>query len=218
MKKTIVVIGTLVLLMMAFAVTAIYFQRGTVSQPSTGAGSKTGELVRAHSPVMGNEAAKITIVEFLDPACEACRAFAPRVKSMVTASFGQVKLVVRYADFHQGSDRVVRMLAAAHMQGKFWPALEAILEAQPIWASHDNPQPDLVWKYVESIGLDMNKARADAQSEAVTQILKQDRADVAAFKIEKTPSFFVNGTPLVNFGVTQLKDLITSEGRKVYGR
>src|SRR3982750_1684312 len=34
-------------------------------------------LVRPHSPVLGPAKARVTVVEVLDPACEACRAFAP---------------------------------------------------------------------------------------------------------------------------------------------
>ena len=35
-------------------------------------------LVRFHSPVLGRADAPVTVVEFLDPACEACRAFSLR--------------------------------------------------------------------------------------------------------------------------------------------
>ncbi len=40
-------------------------------------------LVRPYSPVLGPAQAPVTIVEFLDPACEACRAFAPVVKQIM---------------------------------------------------------------------------------------------------------------------------------------
>ena len=63
-------------------------------------------------------------MEFFDPSCEACRAFYPIVKSLVNSSFGQVRLVVRYAPLHQGSDTAVKILEAAREQGKYWQALE----------------------------------------------------------------------------------------------
>jgi hypothetical protein len=43
---------------------------------------------------------------------------------MVNASFGQVRLVVRYAPLHHGSDTAVKILEAARQQGKYWEALE----------------------------------------------------------------------------------------------
>src|SRR5690349_14617252 len=69
-------------------------------------------LVRAHSPVMGPANAPVTVVEFLDPACEACRAFAPVVKQILFLHPEDVRVVVRYAAFHQGSDEAIRLLDA----------------------------------------------------------------------------------------------------------
>ena len=91
-------------------------------------------LVRFHSPTLGNPAAKVHIVEFLDPACEACRAFYPHVKDIMAASPDRVRLSIRHVPFHNGSDYVVKVLEAARKQGKYWQALEALLATQPSWA------------------------------------------------------------------------------------
>ena len=96
-------------------------------------------------------AAKVTIVEFFDPSCETCRAFYPIVKGMVNASFGQVRLVMRNAPLHHGSDTAVKILEAARVQGKYWEALERALAAQPQWASHDRPQPEMIWALIGDI-------------------------------------------------------------------
>ena len=68
-------------------------------------------LIRMHSPVFGPQSAPVTIVEFFDPACETCRAFYPIVKSLMAKYPNDVRLVIRYAPFHQGSDQVVKLLA-----------------------------------------------------------------------------------------------------------
>jgi hypothetical protein len=44
----------------------------------------------------------------------------------------QVRLVIRYAPFHQGSDQVVKLLEAARRQDKYVAVMEAVLKAQPI--------------------------------------------------------------------------------------
>lgn len=41
---------------------------------------------------------------------------------------------------------------------------------------------------------------------------------MATLKVDKTPGFFVNGQPLQQFGVQQLKDLIAQELRKTMSR
>ena len=70
-------------------------------------------LVRMHSPVFGPQNAPVTIVEFFDPACETCRAFYPIVKNLMAQYPDDVRLVIRYAPFHQGSDVVVKLLESS---------------------------------------------------------------------------------------------------------
>jgi hypothetical protein len=61
----------------------------------------------------------------------------------VDSHSGKVQLVIRYAPFHEGSDTAVQILEAARLQGLFWPVMEATLKAQPVWAAHDKPRPEL---------------------------------------------------------------------------
>ena len=42
-------------------------------------------------------------------------------------------------------------------------------------------------------------------------------ADVQALNVRKTPSFFVNGQPLKNFGLDELKTLVADEIKVQYG-
>lgn len=218
MKKSLIVIGTIVLAAAAFVGGSKLYQQSQTSERAGLASSRSANLVRPHSPIFGGESAKVTIVEFLDPACETCGAMAPLVKSLVTASFGQVRLVVRYAPLHQGSDQIVRILEAARLQGKYWQALEAVLASQSMWASHDNPRPELVWNIIGTAGVDIAQAKADLQNPKIAEALRLDREDLVALKVTKTPEFFVNGKPLPQFGPEQLKALVKSETRAAYGQ
>ena len=214
MNKTWLVAGTAAVIVVAFVAGTLLFRDRSKQVVAQAAQTNNDALVRAHSPVYGNPAAKVTIVEFFDPSCEACRAFYPVVKGIVNASFSQVRLVVRYAPLHRGSDRAVKILEAARQQGKYWEALEKTLEAQPQWAAHDNPNPEMIWELIASTGLDVAKARSAADSPEVDQALKQDVADMKALQVNRTPSFFVNGTPLLDFGAAQLKALVDQEIKK----
>lgn len=200
---------------LAFVAGAVVFKNRSNQEVTQVLRTNSEALVRAHSPVYGNPAAKVTIVEFLDPSCETCRAFYPVVKRIVNASFGQVRLVVRYAPLHKGSDTAVKILEAARQQGKYWEAVERTMASQPQWAAHDRPQPELIWELIADIGLDMAKAKADADGPAIEQLLRQDVADMQALKVDRTPGFFVNGTPLRDFGEAQLKALVEQELKKV---
>ena len=93
-------------------------------------------------------------------------------------------------------------------------ALERAMATQPQWAAHDRPQPEMLWDFIGDIGLDMVKAKADAKGPAIEQLLRQDVADMQALKVDRTPGFFVNGTPLREFGEAQLKALVEQEIKK----
>lgn len=150
-----------------------------------------------------------------DPACETCRAFYPVVKSLLKQYPSEVRLVMRYAPFHQGSDQVVKLLDASRMQDKYWPVMEMVLAAQPLWADHANPNVEIAYKAAEQAGLDISRALADARTPAIEAVLKQDVEDLTALEVTKTPTFFVNGRALPSFGAEQLTALVQEEVAKV---
>lgn len=169
-------------------------------------------LIRSYSPVLGPEEARVTIVEFFDPACEACRAFHPIVKDILAEHDGAVRVVLRYTPFHgEGSEEAIRVLEAARMQGVFEPVLEALLEYQPRWASHGAPAPGLILGIAEQAGLDAQAAKTQMMAPQTVGVLNQDRADVEAVGVRQTPTFFVNGKPLDPFGADELRALVAAE-------
>ena len=171
-------------------------------------------LIRPHSPSLGNAQAPVVIVEFLDPACETCRTFYPIVKQLMAQHPDRIRLVMRYAPFHKGSDKVVAVLEAARRQGKFWPALEALLAGQQDWASNHTAKVDLTWKYLEPVGLNMEQLAIDLTSPDLKQAVAQDLTDANTLGVAQTPEFFVNGRPLPSFGFEQLRQLVAEEVAK----
>lgn len=211
MKKNFVLIGSIVLVAVMFALGMFALQGKKADESAALASKNASQLVQFHSPTLGAADAKVTLVEFFDPSCEACRAFYPLVKSILEENKGKVKLVLRYAAFHKDSDIVVKMLEASKAQNLYWQSLEAVLLSQPEWADHGAPQVDKIWPYLKAVGVDVDKAKADMKSPALDSLLKQDMADVATFKVQKTPTFYVNGKPLINFGEDALRALVKQE-------
>jgi protein-disulfide isomerase len=168
-------------------------------------------LERPHSPVLGAAKGRVTVVEVLDPACEACRAFAPVVEQLLFLYPEDVRVVVRYADFHPPSEEVIRLLDASRQQGKFHKALEVLFERQSEWASHSGFDPARAWQIAGESGVDIAKARKDAYADSVNKLLTLEREDLVALKVERTPTFFVNGKLLVDFGPKQLLALVKEE-------
>lgn len=198
----------------AFLVGVNLYQSRVQSAQELQVAGQAERLVRMHSPVIGPREAPVTIVEFFDPACETCRAFYPVVKELMQQYPTEVRLVIRYAPFHRGSEQVVKLLESARRQDKYLAVLEAVLAAQPQWADHGNPNLELAYKAAEHAGLDMQRARADIAAPALDAMVLQDVRDLTDLKVEKTPTFFVNGRPLPSFGHKQLADLVEQEVSK----
>ena len=170
------------------------------------------QYVREHSPVIGPQNARVTIVEFFDPACEACRAFYPIVHEIMRRHPRDVRLVLRYTPLHgPPSEEAVRIIETARMQNKFEPVLSAMFQAQPQWAAHEGPRMELAWDAAAGAGLDVNAARAAMNSRRINAAISQDVADATALNVRGTPTFFVNERPLTNFGPQQLYDLVQAE-------
>jgi protein-disulfide isomerase len=172
-------------------------------------------LVRADSPVLGRANAPVTIVEFLDPACEACRAFAPVVKQLLFLHPEDVRVVVRYAAFHPGSAEAIQVLEASRKQGKFAEVLTALFDRQDEWAAHGAPNPERAWDIAGENGVNVARARKNPSASSVANMLNRESDDIVAIRVERTPTFFVNGKPLPAYGVQELMDLVAAEVRRV---
>ena len=216
MKKQYLVAAASVLLIAIFVIATWFYNAQKTDEISATAQQNTASLIREHSPTMGDANAKVTIVEFFDPACGTCRNFYPFIKDLMKSNPGKIKLVMRYTPLHPGSDEVVKILEAARMQNKFWEALEETYATQSAWVKNHTAHPDKLWTILTYSGLDIEKAKQDILDHAVTQNVQQDIADARQLQVNKTPGFFVNGKPLVKFGYEQLQELVESEIRGSY--
>jgi protein-disulfide isomerase len=207
------VVPILALVALAVFLVAVFaYQRHTLRAAQAQALQQAGAMVRPHSPVIGSVNAPVTIVEFFDPACEACKAFHPRVKQILASFPGKTRLVIRYTPFHrETSVEAIRILEAARSQGKFEATLEALLEGQRAWTVPGAIASARAWAIAQSVGVDIELARKYIASGAVEALLAQDVDDLKAVGVRATPTFFVNGRPLQSTDPDSLFDLVKSE-------
>lgn len=212
-RRITIVTSTALVALAAFAALVYLYQRHDRQQATEQeAAAQFDVLVREHSPVLGAANAPVTIAEFFDPACEACRAFYPHVKQILAAHPRDVRLVVRYVAFHgEPSIAGVQILEAARQQQLFEPVMDALMESQPVWASHRNPAPEQAWEFARAAGLDLDQAKVYLATGAVDKLLQQDVADLKAVGVTATPSFFVNGKPLLEADPRVLLQMVESE-------
>ena len=216
MKLKTLFVASAVALLAAFVVGAVVYNAQRADRTAEVVKRNPQALTRFHSPTLGNADAKVHIVEFLDPACGTCAQFSPFVKDLMAANPGRVRLTVRYAPLHQGSDQVVKVLEAARKQGKFWQALEALFATQRHWVQNHVAHAQPALNSLAGLGLDLDRVRADMNAPEVTRIVEQDIADTRTLNVTQTPEFFVNGRAMPSFGARQLKDLVDEEVAKAY--
>ena len=213
--RKLLALAVLLILGLAFYFGMDAYRDRTQAEQDTRVAVEGSRLVRMHTPIIGPQNAPVTIVEFFDPACETCRAFYPIVKQIMAQHPDKVRLALRYAPFHHGSDQVVKLIGAARKQGLYTPVLEALLAAQPEWADHAAPNIGIAFEAAARAGLDMERARQDMETPEIQAVLAQDIEDLTALQVSKTPTFFVNGRSLPSFGPEQLARLVAEEVGKV---
>ena len=212
MKNKKIVLFSVVLLVVGFIAVAMFYQKSEDKKVEKLATSSVGApFEREYSPKFGQNKNSVTIVEFLDPECEACGAFHPIIKKVFNEYEKETQLVIRYLDNHNNSKFAIRLLEAARKQGKFKEALDVIFKYQPKWADHYNPKPQLLWDFLPEAGLDMVKLKSDFDSNFIDGMLNLDRTDASKLKVRGTPTFFVNGKRLPSLSYQALLDLVESE-------
>jgi len=178
----------------------------------------TEQLVRSDSPSLGAADAKVTVVEFYDPECESCAAFAPKVKGLIN-EFPQVRFVYRYATFHKNGKPAAIFTEAAGEQGKYWQMQEMLFERQSEWGEkHGAPATAAVppvetffYKYAQELGLDEEQLKAAVNSPKYDEKIDRDMKDVRSLGVTRTPTFYVNGRKLARLSIDDLRTLINSE-------
>jgi protein-disulfide isomerase len=169
------------------------YDRSTIADHyKTRFGSTKLEISTTDAPVRGAPMAKATIVEFSDFQCPHCGAAHPELVRLLKEFDGNVKLVYRYFPLsnHSRALPAARAAEAARAQGKFWEMHDLLFENQRALEDAD------LEKYAKQLGLDMEKFKADMNSEATEKRIQADRDMGQKLGIEATPSFFVNGRPL----------------------
>ncbi|MDH5739828.1 MAG: DsbA family protein [Nitrospira sp.] len=155
------------------------------------------------SPVSGDPAGEVTVVEFFDYRCGFCK----RVASAVTQLQKEdARVRVVYKDFPiLGADSVeaAKAALASHAQGRHQAFHEALL------ATKGDLKKEQILQIASAVGLDTKKLVADMDNPEWLAIIERNRKIAEDLDITGTPAFVV-GTELVPGAVdlATLKDLV----------
>jgi len=216
MSRKSLFISVVGLFLVVFVLGTLIYRNHQATLSGDSASKNKGVFLRQGAPVKGPADARVTIVEFFDPACGTCADFYPFVKSLIERHPGQVRVMLRYAPLHTGSDQVVKMLEAAHLQGRFWPALELLFANQRRWVVNHVSQPMRARGILNGMAMDHDKLDADMNQAMVIDAVQKDIADGQTLKVQATPEFFINGRPLPSFGLKQLSQAVEEAVAEAY--
>jgi protein-disulfide isomerase len=162
--------------------------------------AKQGELFHDETaPTGGNPDGDVTIVEFFDYRCPYCKQVEPSLEAMVKED---LKLRIVYKEFPvlgPASIYASRMALAARMQGKYAAFHTAMM------ATRGQITEETIVKVAKTVGLDVDKAKADMHAPEIEDQLKRNLALAQELAIEGTPAFIV-GNKLVP-GATDIDSL-----------
>jgi protein-disulfide isomerase len=148
--------------------------------------------------VQGSPSASITIIEYASTTCSHCAAFHettwPELKAKYIDS-GRAKFVLREFPLDPLATASF-MLARCAGPDKRNAVVDQLLSRQKKWAFVDKPLEALLL-FVEEIGISQTDAEACLKNEDLYQRVRQNRERAAAaFDIDSTPTFFVDGHKL----------------------
>ena len=138
------------------------------------------------SPVGGNPAGDVTVVEFFDYRCPHCRRMVPAIKALLAEDQG-VRLVYKELPI-LGEESVVaaRVALAARGQGKYVEAHDRLM-AQTGAFTRDA----LVTAVTAVGGIDGDRLRADMEAPEITALIRRELALAQALGIDGTPAIVI---------------------------
>ncbi|WP_088894832.1 DsbA family protein [Leptolyngbya ohadii] len=157
------------------------------------------------SPVRGNPAAPVMLIEFADFECPFCvQAYQPI--AALLQRHPQVRFVFKHlplVGLHDQALPAARAAWAAGKQGKFWEFYD------DLFASGEPLADDRYLRVAQQLGLNLRRWERDRNSIAAQQAIDADMAQAGELGITGTPSFLVV-TPSSVVPVTGA-DLVTIE-------
>lgn len=173
----------------------LLFRFGGNSAPTA-----TATLVdRTGAYYKGSLEAKVTLTEFSDFQCPACRVAQATVDKIMIEYFGKVKLVFRHfpLDIHPLAKTAAEAAEAAGKQGKFWEMHDLLYSKQADWGDvsknlSEAQAIEIFKSYAQQLNLNVATFTSDVTSNAYATVIAQDYNDGVTYGVGATPTFFVN--------------------------
>jgi protein-disulfide isomerase len=142
-----------------------------------------------NNPIFGPKEAKVTMIEFSDYMCPACRKLHPVISKIRKEYQDKVRWV--FKDFplqqHKGADRLAEAARCAWEQNKFWEFQDELFEADLTTI------PEIFPTIIQKLNMDLSQFIKCVESRKYMFEVIKDRQDALNADVNATPSLFING-------------------------
>ena len=146
------------------------------------------------APVRGVREAPVTIVEFSDYQCPFCKRSQSVTKQVLQQYSGKVKLAFRdfpLRSIHPLAQKAAEAARCAGDQGKYWEYHDLLFAKAP------ELEGSSLKAYATALGLDMTRFNECLQQDKYAALVEKDLQDGMQLGVSSTPTFFVNGRPVI---------------------
>ncbi|GAB2875870.1 DsbA family protein [Nocardioides pacificus] len=163
---------------------------------------------------IGDVDAPVVMIAYSEFQCPFCGKFARDTAPTLEEKYvDEGVLRIEWRDFpYLGEESVLAARAgrAAAAQASFWEFHDAMF-ADQLPPNSGRLTEDHVAGIAEEIGLDVERFRADLDSEPVRKLVDADFEEGQSIGVTGTPSFLINGTPIVGAQPTEVFEQVIEE-------
>jgi protein-disulfide isomerase len=168
-------------------------------------------------PTIGPSNAPVTVVEFADFECPYCSRAFGQSETMVNSTYkGKLRLIYKYypLNAHPWARTAALGAECARMQNPaaFWDF------ARYFYSDQGNINPSNVKQKIDEeakkLSLDTPSLNACMDGKDAAARIAQDQSDGTAVHVSSTPTFFINGVPVVGLPDSQVFDYVINSALK----
>ena len=150
-------------------------------------GERAQEIYRSEEDlVLGNAKGEVALVEFFDYNCGYCKRAIPEVEKLIESDKNLKVIIKEFPILGPGSIFAAKAAIASRLQGKYAEFHNALAAAEGVKDESN------VLEIAKQAGLDVEKLKADMESEAVADVIRRNYSLAEALSINGTPSFIID--------------------------
>lgn len=149
-------------------------------------------LLNDGSPVAGNLAGNVTLVEFFDYQCVYCKRMQPVVNNLI-ANDPNLRIVFKeFPVFGAESQYAAKAALAAQKQGKYFEFHQALM------SDEQRLSEKRVLSIAKTVGIDVDQLQQDMQSPEIATALQDNQELASSLGLMGTPAFIIASYPITD--------------------